>query len=27
LAALAGKTFKFTTKPTGFDRFDMEFTD
>ncbi len=27
LAALSGKTFKFTTKPTGFDRFDMEFTD
>ena len=27
LVTLSGKTFKFTTKPTGFDRFEMEFTD
>jgi hypothetical protein len=27
LAALSGKTFKFTTAPTGLDRFEMEFTD
>jgi hypothetical protein len=27
LAALSGKVFKFTSKPTGLGRFDLEFTD
>jgi hypothetical protein len=27
LSALSGKAFKFATKPTGPDRFEMEFTD
>ncbi|KRR07911.1 hypothetical protein CQ12_25255 [Bradyrhizobium jicamae] len=27
LAALSGKTVKFTTKPAGFGRFELEFTD
>ncbi len=27
LAALSGKTFKWATKPIGFNRFDMEFGD
>ena len=27
LAALSGRVFKFTSKPTGLDRFDLEFRD